>query len=303
MTSYPPERRSFAYVPQDTSLFPHLSVKDNILYGIRLFNRKIDKDTKNYVEYLTERLNIRHLLKRSPATLSGGERQRVAFARALAIRPRLLLLDEPTSALDPPIREETCHLLKELHRELQFTALIVTHNFEEAFLLSDVLAVLIDGKIRQVGKRKEMLYHPRDIRVARFLGVSNIFRGRVLEIKDNKIFILWKDTGDTLIAEKTFREKWIKKGEEIYWGIRPEDVHIMKSPGALSMKNNIFPAIIEAKYTGKIFHNLTVKLPQREKELKITLSERAIQRLKIGIGDHIQISLFPETIIVLPLDS
>lgn len=299
VTEYPPERRVFSYVPQDSSLFPHLSVEENILYGVKILRRTIHRDIKEYIEHLIDRLDIRHLLNRYPPNLSGGERQRVALVRALAIRPRLLLLDEPTSALDPPIREDICHLFKELHRDIHFTALLVTHNFEEAFLLSDVLSVLIDGKILQIGKRKEVLYHPRDVRVARFLGVSNLFRGHIMRIRGDEIFLHWDEAGATLMAKRTFREKWVTEGAEIYWGVRPEDIHIHKDMDNRE-KINKFHAHVKVWYSGKNFHNLIIKLISNEKELRITLSERVLQRLKLATGDLIQVSLIPDTIILLP---
>ncbi|MBI5192785.1 MAG: ABC transporter ATP-binding protein [Nitrospirae bacterium] len=320
ITEYPPEKRAFAYVPQDTSLFPHLSVEENILYGLKVVNKYITSELRNYIDRIIERLNIKHLTGRFPSRLSGGERQRVALARALAIQPKLILLDEPTSALDPSIREETCYLFKELHREFQFTALLVTHNFEEAFFLSDVFSILIDGRIKQTGKRKEVLYHPRDVSVARFLGVSNLFRGRIVEVKEDRVVIYWIDEKQTIIARRTFRDTWVKEGVDIFWGIRPEDVHIIK--GEKKAKGqNLFHASLLAVYSGKNMHNLVTTLnipsPLRGEgqgggelrrysdenagsEVKISLRDTVLQRLQISSVDAIQICLIPEHIILLP---
>lgn len=307
VTQYPPERRAFAYVPQDVSLFPHLSVEGNILYGLKVTHQRIDNDIDQYIQRLTERLNIRHLLARLPAKLSGGERQRVALARALAVRPRLILLDEPMSALDPAIREETCYLFKELHREFKFTALLVTHNFEEAFFLSDVFSVLIDGRIRQTGKRKEVLYHPRDIGVARFLGVSNLFKGRIIEVRGDEIILHWYETGETIVARRTFRDRWVREGADIFWGVRPEDVHIIKG-GQKRMGGNHFYVSLLSIYSGKNIHNLVTQsatiapLFEGGAEIKIAIPDSVLQRLKISAGDLLQVYLIPETIILLPLE-
>lgn len=313
ITQYPPEKRAFAYVPQDTSLFPHLSVEENILYGLKIVNRRVTIELKQYLDRIIERLNIKHLTGRYPSRLSGGERQRVALARALAIQPRLILLDEPTSSLDPSIREETCYLFKELHREFKFTALLVTHNFEEAFFLSDVFSILIDGRIRQTGKRKEVLYHPRDLSVARFLGVSNLFRGRIVEVNDDRVTLYWPEGGQTILARRTFRDQWVTAGADIFWGIRPEDVHIIKGENK-GKGQNIFHSNLLAVYSGKNMHNLITRIVPSSRagtgddddirpEVKISIRDTVLQRLKVTSGDMMQICLIPETIILMPFEN
>jgi len=300
VTGYPPEKRAFAYVPQDTSLFPHLTVEENILYGLNSTNISITPEWRDYIDRIIDRLDIKYLMRRFPSRLSGGERQRVALSRALAIRPKLILLDEPTSALDPSIREETCYLFKELHREFKFTALLVTHNFEEAFFLSDVFSILIDGRIRQTGKRKEVLFHPRDVSVARFLGVTNLFRGRIVEIKDDMISIYWIDGDEMVIAHRTFRDTWVKEGIDIIWGVRPEDVHIIKGDRR-AQGRNIFHVSLYATYSGKNIHNLVMRIDRDpSREVKISVRDTVLQRLKITPGDSVQIRFIPETIILMP---
>lgn len=298
VTMLPPEQRAFAYVPQDASLFPHLSVEENILYGLKITRQQINTDLKEYINRLTERLDIKQILGRFPAKLSGGEQQRVALARALVIRPRLILLDEPTSALDPSLREDTYRLFKELHREFKFTALLVTHNFEEAFFLSDVFSILIDGRIRQTGKRKEVLYHPRDLRIARFLGVSNLFKGHIMQAKGDEIIISWDDAGETIVARRTFRDNWVTEGTEVFWGVRPEEVHITRG-GHKGKEENIFHAKVVAIYSGKNIHNLIIQHIPTKVEIKIALSDPVLQKLKVSEGDVLQISLIPEKILLL----
>ncbi len=155
----PPEHRGISYVPQDLALFPHLKVKENILFGIRAR----DLDMKSYEEYvhaLVEVMKIDHLLERYPANLSGGEKKRVALLRALAPKPKLLLLDEPLSGLDPSIKVDIQHLLKSLHASFHPTTLCVTHDFEEAYFLGDGITIFIDGKVEQVGKRDDVFLRP-----------------------------------------------------------------------------------------------------------------------------------------------
>ena len=176
----PPERRGISYVPQDLALFPHLNVKQNILFGIRA--RDLDMKTyEEYVSALVEVMKIGHLLERYPAHLSGGEKKRVALLRALAPKPKLLLLDEPLSGLDPSIKVDIQHLLRNLHASFHPTTLCVTHDFEEVYFLGDEMTIFIDGKVEQVGKRDNVFQRPNSKGVAQFLGAKNLYRAKVLK--------------------------------------------------------------------------------------------------------------------------
>lgn len=170
-TELAPEERRIAYIPQDLALFPHLSVADNIRFGLDARGR----DAQAPLRELAALLNIEALLpRRDVRTLSGGERQRVALARALIVRPRVLFLDEPFAALDPPSRAELLHTLRELRRTLHPTIFLVTHDQDEACLLADEVAILIGGRVRQRGPIDEVLRAPRDRAVARLLGYRNL---------------------------------------------------------------------------------------------------------------------------------
>jgi molybdate transport system ATP-binding protein len=159
-----PEQRSVGYVFQDFALFPHLSVEKNVTFGGRS------------TDGLLERLRISHLATAKPDALSGGERQRVAVARALARRPRVLLLDEPLGALDPHTRSGVRGELHDLLRELALPTLLVTHDFEDAAALADRIGVIAEGRIRQLGSAEELLASPADDVVASFAG-ANVLRG------------------------------------------------------------------------------------------------------------------------------
>jgi molybdate transport system ATP-binding protein len=159
-----PERRSVGFVFQDYALFPHLSVERNVTFG------------GGVADGLLERLRIAHLAKAKPEALSGGERQRVAVARALARRPRVLLLDEPLAALDPHTRAAVRGELHDLLRELGLPTLLVTHDFEDAAALADRIGVIAQGRIRQLGSPAELLASPADDVVASFAG-ANVLSG------------------------------------------------------------------------------------------------------------------------------
>ena len=171
ITTLPPEKRRMGLVFQQSALFPHRSVRENIAYGLRARRAKAQEVEKTVAE-LVERLRLGDVVSRPVATLSGGEAQRVAVARALAIRPDLLLLDEPMSALDHNTRLELQAELGRLHRELGLTTLHVTHSREEAAALGDHIAVLLGGRIVQQGPFAEVQSRPRCPFVARFLGLD-----------------------------------------------------------------------------------------------------------------------------------
>jgi molybdate/tungstate transport system ATP-binding protein len=175
ITRQPPERRALGMVYQDHALFPHLSVRGNIAFGLRYH---ADADAAR-VQELAVLLGIDHLLNRSLHGLSGGERQRVALARALAVRPRMLLLDEPLSALDPHSRRGVKQMLKNLHQETGITFLMVTHDFDEALFLADRAAVIRDGRIVQQGNVGEIFHRPTDSFTAEFVGMRNVLDVRM----------------------------------------------------------------------------------------------------------------------------
>ncbi|WP_300668749.1 ATP-binding cassette domain-containing protein [Desulfoluna sp.] len=171
ITHLPPERRNLAIVYQDGALFPHLTVEENIGFGLRYAKKKAT-EPQAIVQDLMDRLGITHLRKRKPKNLSGGEKQRTALARALAVKPDILLLDEPLSALDPTTRKEIADLLKALHKEKKMTCLMVTHDFAEARYLGQSMAVIRDGRIEQSGPVHALFSHPETPFVARFLGTG-----------------------------------------------------------------------------------------------------------------------------------
>lgn len=172
----PPERRGLAYVPQDYCLFPHMRLRDNITYGMRL-RRQPPEVQERKTRMLSELLGISHILDRRPLHLSGGERQRGALARALAIDPAVLLLDEPLSAVDEATRDDLCEMLKNLQTELGLTILHVSHSIDEALSVADRIAVFGQGTILQEATPAEVMCRPASSLVARCVGGANILHG------------------------------------------------------------------------------------------------------------------------------
>jgi len=164
VTNLEPRLRNIGYVPQDYALFPHLSVEQNISFGLRVRGRSQDE-----VAETADMLGIKQLLSRSIAGLSGGEKQRVALARALVLQPKILLLDEPVCALDEVTRQEVCSQLLAIQRKLGLTTIHVSHNLEEAFSVADRAGLLHHGVMQQVGPMDELVNEPNSEFVARFM--------------------------------------------------------------------------------------------------------------------------------------
>jgi molybdate/tungstate transport system ATP-binding protein len=172
-----PEKRDIGFVYQDFALFPNLNVEKNIKFSSAY---KEVSDTKELFEEIVDFLKLKDLLKRDIDNLSGGEKQRVAIARALYSQPKILLLDEPLSAVDPTFRNSIIKKLKKIHRKFNLTTIHVTHNFREASYLANKIAIIIDGKIKQIGTPSEVLNNPKNINIAKFLGFKNIFSANQL---------------------------------------------------------------------------------------------------------------------------
>jgi len=176
----PPERRNMSMIFQSYALWPHMTVAENVSYGLEL--RKIDRNTiKRKLADILDTTHLQSLADRYPGELSGGQQQRVALARALVVEPETLLLDEPLSNLDANLREEMRFEVRRLHDEYRYTTVYVTHDQSEAMTTADVIAVMNAGKIEQAGSPEDIYDRPRSEFVARFIGSSNVIKGKALD--------------------------------------------------------------------------------------------------------------------------
>ena len=199
ITSLPIQQRPFGIIYQDCALFPHLSVRRNILWGLR--QRKISaQERERRLAEAAELTGVEELLERSPLTLSGGETQRVALARGLVRRPDFLLLDEPLSSLDPAARTRLRALLRRLHRR-GTTILHVTHSWEDAVSLAERIAIMEKGTIVQTGTPEEVFTHPRSEFVARFTGLRNIYQGELQATNNDTALFRTGPVEFTLLAD------------------------------------------------------------------------------------------------------
>ena len=178
ITRQPPWKRNTGLVFQSYALFPHLSVVDNVAFGLRM--RKLPQaDIAAKLTEVLRLVRLEGLADRLPRELSGGQQQRVALARALVIEPDILLLDEPLSNLDAKLRQEVRVEIRELQKELGLTTVMVTHDQEEALTMADRLVVMSNGQVQQVGSQRDLYENPANTFVAGFVGRTNFLRGHV----------------------------------------------------------------------------------------------------------------------------
>lgn len=184
-----PNRRKVGMVFQDYALFPHLTVEQNLFYGLNLTKPSKEQKMQNeqIVKTTAENLDIQNLLKRFPSELSGGQQQRVALGRSLVLKPKILLMDEPLSSLDTNLRLKVREELKEIQKRLKITTVYVTHDREEAFSLSDKIAVMNHGKIVQYDTPENLYFEPKNRFAAEFSGASNFI------MQDGKTFLVRPD--------------------------------------------------------------------------------------------------------------
>jgi molybdopterin-binding protein len=276
VTRLEPEKRGISIVYQDHVLFPHLSVKDNIVFGLRL-RKHTKQETKAALDWVTQLLGVSHLVDRKPDTLSGGERQKVALARALSIKPQVLLLDEPLSALDPEGREGVQQELRQLHNRLKVTTIHVTHDFEEAIALGNHIAVLGEGCIKQVGTPEHIFRQPNSEFVARFAMARNIFAGEVVD----------RGNGDTVFStEGTELAVVTDLRGSFHASIRPEDILISPDPLHSSARNSFCGLITRVADKGSTLY-LTVNLPP---DFICLVTRRSFEEMELAEGKKVYIT-------------
>ena len=218
VTAVPPHRRNVNTVFQSYALFPHLSVFDNVAFGLKI-NKLPKTEIRTRVENALQMVQMESMATRSVTQLSGGQQQRVAIARALVNNPKVLLLDEPLSALDYKLRKAMQLELKHLHQRLGITFVFVTHDQEEAMVMSDRIAVMNEGRIEQIGTPKEIYEQPRNLYVAKFVGESNLFDATVEAVEGSQLDVSIAGEHFTLTSDRPFRP-----GDRVKVLLRPEDL-------------------------------------------------------------------------------
>ena len=298
LTALPSHKRGFSYVPQDLALFPHLTVEENITYGIRHGSIQDRIELYKLASRLAESLGITHLIKKDIRNLSGGEKQRVALARALASGCKYLLLDEPFSSLHEGMKRDLWFLLKELQREYELTVLMVSHDIEETFFLADYVSVMIDGRIHQTDKKDRVYRSPSDMEVARYFGIKDIFSGEVTDINDNNYILYSEELKAEISLPLSATSHRYNTGDEVTFGIRQEDVMIMR-PELIKKGDNLLSGLITAIYP-KGSSVLAIFVPHNsECTIEIDMPEYAATKLNLKISMPVTVSLRSERLFVL----
>ncbi|WP_353654848.1 ABC transporter ATP-binding protein [Clostridium sp. CCUG 7971] len=265
-----PKDRNVSMVFQDYALFPHMTVYENIAFGMKI--RKIDKKTiENKVKWASKILEIEAFLKVKPKKLSGGQRQRVALARAMVREPKLFLMDEPLSNLDSQLRYSTCNEITNLHKKIGATTIYVTHDHVEALSMADRIVILNDGVIQQVGRPNEIYENPSNLFVATFIGRPKMNTFDIKISKDtfciNDDIVFSKDQLPNLDNRKSY-----------IMGIRPEHIRFVGTINEYIKNKNILEATIEKiEYIGG-----ESLIYLRKKDTTFTMKYNQNESLKVG---------------------
>ncbi len=301
----PPQRRHIGYVFQGYALFPHLSVADNIGFGLRDRPRA---EARGRAADVIARMGLEGFEARRPHELSGGQRQRVALGRALAPDPALLLLDEPLSALDATLRQSLRDDLRRILAEWRTAAVLVTHDFTEAYRLGDRIVVYEAGRVIQSAPRAELLWQPASERVARIVGIRNVLHGTVLKATPERIQFRWR--GQVLEAVNSPTRSYLPAPESpLAFFIRPEYVRLIRkdrdSPDPGHHMN-----LMEGRVVGEADFGTTWTLyvrldapgepAQGEYDLEIEVPRLVYEILDIARDRHWQLSIHRGSIHVLP---
>lgn len=272
----PARQRDVAMVFQNYALYPHMTVAENIAFGLKM--RGTDAKTQQErVETMAKILDITHLLDRKPRQLSGGQQQRVALGRAIARQPQVFLLDEPLSNLDAQLRDGTRSELKQLHQQVGITTIYVTHDQVEAMTLADQIVILERGKIQQIGEPQSIYAHPANRMVATFLGnpPMNIlpvtYTGDAFHLEGQKI-----------PYPVTLHDS-LHIGQHFDLGIRPEHIRVSEDAHLITEVSMVEPLGRETL--------VRVRLPTEERASQITLNVQVSPDLRVTPGDRLPLSL------------
>ncbi len=251
ITALSPNKRPINTVFQNYSLFPHLTIKENIAFGLRIAKRP-DHEINREVDRMLELIQMSRHAEKFPGQISGGQKQRVAIARALVNHPRVLILDEPLAALDLKLRQKMLLELDQIHDEVGITFIFVTHDQEEAMAVSDRIAILNEGKLEQIAAPAQIYETPANRFVAKFIGDTNFLDGTVEEVIGKEYSRLEFEDFPSVVC---FNDKKLSTGDLVHLSIRPEKIQISREKPNLSENHNIMQGVIDDKiYKGDHTH-------------------------------------------------
>lgn len=285
VAALPPNERNTAMVFQGYALFPHLTVEQNVAFGLEMKHVPKDEICRR-VSAALQRVQIEPYRNRKPNELSGGQQQRVALARTLVVEPGCLLLDEPLANLDAKLRRDMRLEIRRLCKDSHLTALYVTHDRQEALSMADRIAVFKDGVIRQVGTPKEVYRHPADAFIANFIGETNFLEGKILNISDSGTDV--ETAGGILHSDATTA---FPTGERILLSLRPEAL----TPCSQPTDNTLQLTVKQTTYLGELSDEIGTMPDGTElKYFEMNPSH------EVQPGDTILLHVRPEDVIILP---
>ncbi|WP_213880326.1 ABC transporter ATP-binding protein [Pseudomonas sp. dw_358] len=280
MLDVPINQRGLGMMFQNYALFPHMSIADNIAFGLSVRHQS-KAQMRQRVDELLKLVHLEGFGERRPRELSGGQQQRVALARALAPRPRVLLLDEPLGALDKKLRDEMQIELKKIQREVGVTTILVTHDQQEALTLSDRLAIINGGKVEQIGTPREVYERPRSRFVASFLGDSNFFTGIVSAQVDGLTRISLAD-GQVIHSSHGASRRI---GDQVTAAVRPEKLQVASDAASCTRGNCLSGHTAHEIYAG---NSITYHLAMGGQQIILTTQNHAASTLTPGSEAHIE---------------
>jgi putative spermidine/putrescine transport system ATP-binding protein len=246
----PPHKRNIGMVFQSYSLFPHMTVADNVGFPLRMRTRLSREQARRRIDEMLALVQLGHLGNRYPRQLSGGQQQRVAMARALVSHPRLLLMDEPLGALDKKLREQMQVEIKRIHRSVGTTVIYVTHDQTEALTMSDLVVVMHQARVAQVGTPRVLYEAPASLFVADFLGDSNLLTAKVIRASGDDI-VVEIGSGETIRATRGTRAA--PEGSRVVVLIRPEDMSVATTPERGDGHDALTGRVRDISYHGDTF--------------------------------------------------
>jgi len=283
VNNVPPYKRDCSIVFQQLALFPHLTVKQNIAFGLE--RKKVPREEINTrITAMLKLVQLEGMENRRPHQLSGGQQQRVALARSLVLKPKILLLDEPLASLDRKLRKEMQIELRRVQKKVKITFLYVTHDQKVALSLSDRVGIMQDGKIIQIGKPSEIYEFPGTSFVASFMGASNIFYGKVSDVRDGKVQL---DTSDGIRIFAGERDD-ICREDIIGIAVHPEVLEITDKKINIHAINALSGRVKEIFYQGN-FTEITVALESSDKLVTIHKNKELGQKVSYYPNQEVQI--------------
>ena len=283
ITNTRPYQRPVNTVFQNYALFPHLTIFENVAFGLR---RRGIKDVKQEVERVLKLVELPHLAERKPAQLSGGQQQRIALARAIVIKPALLLLDEPLGALDLKLRRQMQIKLKWIQTQVGLTFVHVTHDQEEAMTMADTIAVMNEGRIEQMGTPEDLYESPKTSFVANFLGQSNLRRGQIVDSDGENNVV---EVGGQKIALP--KNRTFTNSKSVLFGIRPEkiDIDLENEPG----NGNILRGgkVVDVSFVG-VSTQYQVEMPWGQELMVFEQNDGTTPMLELG--DLVRLQWMPK---------